>query len=130
MLTSLTRATLLSAVLVNGTGNVETEILSLQHVNFIESLVLRASSVSGTADVKLEYVTSPDGTNFESYSDTTDITSSTLVDKPNNAEGFNPFFPPIDAPLNSYVKFRVTGIGSNPADTLVTLYAQLREGVR
>ncbi len=129
MLTALTRATLLNAILVNGVGSVETEALPLQHVNFIESMVIRASSVTGTADVKLEYVTSPDGTNWEAYADTTDITASTLVEFANNAEGFNPLFIPADAPLNAYVKFKVTGIALNPADTLVTLYAMLREGV-
>lgn len=125
---SLTRATLFDNVLVTSLLSVESGALSLYHISTLESFILRASSVSGTSDVKLEYITSPDGTNYESYSDTTDITSSTATDKPNNKEGFNPFFPPASAPMSEYIKLKVTGVNANPADTLVTCYAILREG--
>lgn len=124
----LTRATLYNAVVVVSTdAGIESPVVDLKDAAQLPSVVLKASSVSGAADVKLEYVTSPDSTNFEDYADTVDITSSTNTDKPNNKEGFNPYFMPT-APENRYIKFKVTGVGSNPADTLVTCYMMLREG--
>lgn len=87
---------------------------------------LQMSSVSGTADAKLEFSQSQDGTNWDSYADNPDITSSTLIDRPNNAEGMN--FYPMPHPLGRYVKFKITGIAANPADALATLYALWQEG--
>jgi len=95
----------------------------------MEGVVVKASSVSGTADVKVEYVTSPDNTNYEAYADTQDITSSTLLDKANNPEGANPFNMPPLIPSNGWIKFKVTGIALNPADTLVDLTMIIREGM-
>jgi hypothetical protein len=126
----LTRCTLLDNVAVASTASQESGALPLQYVSQIESVMCKAASASGTADVKIEYITSPDGTNYEAYADTLDITASTLTDKAGNAEGFNPFPMPALIPSNLYIKFKVTGVNLNPADTLVTLYALLREGMR
>ena len=126
MLGYLTRATLLNEVSVSLLTSAESGALPLSLIGRIESIVLRAASVSGTADVNLQYSTSPDGTNFDSYADNFDITPSTLLAKPNNAEGFNAYPPP--SPINEHVKFKVTGVLLNPADTLVTAYAILKEG--
>jgi len=128
MIGHLARLTLFSGVTVNGTGSVESAVVSLRHVMSIESIVLRAASVTGTADVKLEYITSPDGINFEDYADTTDVVSSTLTANATGPEKFNPFFPPADAPMNMFIQFKVTGVGTNPADTIVDAYLILREG--
>lgn len=126
--TFLTRATLMDAVAVASTGSAESLVLDLRHVATLESISVRASSASAAADVKIEYALSPDGTNFGSFDDTTDFTASTATDFANNTEGFNTIFPPTTAPMNFFVKLKVTGVGANAADTLVTLYAVLREG--
>ncbi len=125
----LTQAKLMQAVAVASTGSVETSAFPLQYVVSIEGVIVKASSVSGTADVKVEYVTSPDGTNYEAYADTQDITSTTLLDKPNNTEGANPFTMPPLIPSNGWIKFKVTGVAANPADTLVDLTMIVREGM-
>ena len=115
-----------NAVAVASTGNAVSASLSLRDGQILESVVLKASSVSGTADVKLEYITSHDDVNYEDYADTQDLTSSTATAKPNNVEGWNPYIM-VDAPANAYIKFKVTGVAANPADTLVSAYAMLRE---
>jgi hypothetical protein len=125
----LTQVKLMSAVLVASTGSVESSAFPLQYVVSIEGIVVKASSVSSTADVKVEYVTSPDNVNYEAYADTQDITSSTLLDKAGNPEGANPFNMPPLIPSNGWIKFKVTGIASNPADTLVDLIMMVREGM-
>lgn len=113
------------AELVNATASILSLVVDVQHATRVESLWLRASSVTGTADVKAEYRTSWDGNHWEHFDDTQDITSSTLTDRANNAEGFNTF--PVSAPLNRYIQIRITGVGTNPADTLVAAYLVVRE---
>lgn len=129
MMTLRTRATLFSSVLINATGSEESEALPLQHILQVEGFSLRAASVAGDADVTLEYALSPDGTNFESYDDNQPITSSTATDKAGNPEGYNTFPMPFSIPASGFIKFRVTGVGSNAADTLVDLYLYFREGI-
>jgi hypothetical protein len=121
----LVRATIFDGVAVASTGSQTSGVVSLQHVSTLESIVLKASSVLGAADVKLEYSTSPDNASFDSFDDNADITSSQATDKPNNTEGYNAF--PHPAPLNNFIKWKVTGVGANPADTLVSAYAMLQE---
>lgn len=121
------KAKIFDDVLVASTGNVESEVLPIGWITTLESLVISAVSETGDADVMLEFATSPDGVNFEHYDDTTPITTSTLTDKSNGPELYNPFFMSA-VPYNLYIKFRVTGVNSNPADTQVTILAILREG--
>lgn len=122
----LTRATLFSAVLINGAGNAESPILDLRLVARLEGLILQASSVTGTADVKVQLSTSHNGVAFDNYADNPDVVSSTLLAKPTAPEGFNTYAMP--APLSPYAKLKVTGVGTNPADTLITGYVMMREG--
>lgn len=125
-----TRMKLFDNVLINGAGSAESDAIVLAFVAALAGLVLQAASVAGTADVKLEYVTSPDGTNYEDYTDTQDITSSTLTDRTGGPEGFNAFVMPPLTPGSQTIKFRVTGVNANPADTRVTVYAFIREGMQ
>ena len=101
---------------MNGTGAILSLIIDLQRATRVESLSLRASSVAGTADVKAEYRMSWDGNFWDSFDDTTDITSSTLLDRANNTEGVNTFS--MSAPLNRFIQVRITGVAINPTDTL------------
>ena len=123
----LTRARLFNEVLVNAGGNSgNSPTLDLQHARANLHVSLRAASIAGAADVKLEFQQSPDNTNWDGIADNPDITSSTSTDKPDNREGYNEYTVP--ALLGRYVRFLVTGVGANPADTLVTLYAFWNEG--
>ena len=125
MSSRLVRAKIFDAVAVASTGNAVSTSIPLEWVERVEAVVLKAISASAVADVKIEYAGSPDDTNYESYDDTDDITSSTLLENANTPEAFNSYAVP--AILNRYIKFKVTGVASNPADTLVTGYALLRE---
>lgn len=112
---------------VASTGSKTTSSIDTKFLRRIESLAFKAISSSGAADVKIEYQTSPDDTNFDDADDNPDITSSTNTDFSNQPEGWNH----VDMPthLSRYVKFKVTGVGSNPADTVVSLKAICREEI-
>ena len=95
-----------------------TASLDLYFAEDIKGVVLRAASDTGIADVKLEYETSHDGTNWDHHDDNPDITSSTLTDKPNNAEGYNSYsVPPI---FNQWIRFVVSNL-TVLTDTLLDL---------
>ena len=123
--TRLVRHMLMENAAVASGGNRISQDVNLEYAERVESLLLRASSVSGTADVKAEYTSAWDNDHFGSFDDTTDITASTLLDRANNTEGWNTFA--MSAPLNRWIRIRVTGVAANPADTLVTAYLIVRE---
>ena len=125
--TRLVRYTLFLDVLVNATAAITSPSISLEYATQVESVFLRARSVAGTADVKLEYAQSWDGTEYDSFDDTMDVTSSTNTDRPGNAEGFNTYTVPTTIG-NRYIQIRATGTATNAADTLVTGYLIVREG--
>jgi hypothetical protein len=111
--------------LINAAGSSESGIFPLKYAAELEGLGLRAASVTGTADVKMQYAVSPAGTNFSDYGDNADIVSSTLLANTTAPEGYNDYSLP--AGLLGWIKFKVTGIAANPADTLVTCYLFIRE---
>ena len=92
----------------------------------LESLLFKATSASGTAAVKLEYTVSEDGVTYGDFADYPDLIADTSA----VAE-----FPTVDAlravamanPLAQYLKFKVTGLAANPADTIVTMHGLIRE---
>lgn len=118
-------ARLLTDAAVASTGTATSSGLHLNLTDSLDSLVVKASSASGTADVKVEYSTSPDNTNYDSFDDNEDLVTSTLLQFPNNPEGYNVL--PMPNHRNLYLKVKVTGIASNPADTVVTVIAMCRE---
>lgn len=124
--TRLVRHTLMLEKTVASLGNEISGYVSLEFATQVESLMLRASSVSGAADVKAEFAVSWDTTEFTNFDDTADITSSTNTDRANNPEGWNTYS--VAAPLNRYIRIRITGVGANPADTIVSAYLIVREG--
>ena len=102
-----------------GAGEVRrTTGLDLYFVEEIKGVVLRAASVAGVADVKVEYETSHDGVNWDHKDDNPDVIASTRLAKPNNTEGWNAYsFPP---PFNQWIRFVVTNLTGMP-DVLVDL---------
>lgn len=121
----LFRFNLLADVLVNAAAAVETSACHLVRCDRPEGLQLKAASAAGTASVKVEMATSPDGTAWDSYDDRPDIIADNTTDFPNNQEGWNVATMP--NPLNPFVKFKVTGLAANPADTLVSVGLLARE---
>lgn len=98
------------------------------HLDRIEGLQLRASSVAGTADVRVEFQTSWDGTNWDEEDDNPDIVASTLLAKAGNPEGWNTY--PVAAPLARYIRFMVDEISAAAlTDTLIEAKLTCRERV-
>lgn len=114
-------------VLVNATGSVEGPILDFRVGPSITpyAIAMKASSVSGTADVKLDFHTSEDGTNFDHYDDRPDIVSSSLSERTNGPELWNEY--PFTDVMNKFIQMQVTGVNSNPADTRVSAKILFRE---
>src|SRR5688572_23993693 len=110
-------ATLFDAVLVASTGSVESGVVPLRSAERGEALLVQATSVAGTADIKIEFAISRNGVDFGSYDDYTDLVASSATEFQTD-EGLTSV--PLPNMLTTFVKFKVTGVGSNPADTLVT----------
>lgn len=110
-----------SALAVASTGTALTAAFDLRRCGSVEALWIVATSATGDADVKVEYALSLDGTTYTTFATYTDLTSSTATDfaSPAAPEGLNRVLMPV-VPAR-WIKFLVTGVGSNPADTLVTL---------
>lgn len=116
-----------SAALVNATASVESPILDLSvgpgHAPY--TVMMKAASAGGTADVQLQYHTSADGVNFDHYDDNVDIVNGSATARPAQPEGTNSYL--FSDFMNRFVQFKVTGVGSNPADTLVDATLLWRE---
>ena len=115
-----TGTTVLAAAVLTG------PTIDLQHVERVEALQLKASSAAGTANVKAQYQTSPNGTNWDAAADNPLIITASLTDKPGNPEGWNAY--PTPAPLARYMRILVTEQSAGAlADTLVEAKLLVRE---
>lgn len=114
-------------VLVASTGSVEGPILDFRVGPSITpyAIVMKASSVIGTADVKLDFHASEDGTNFDDYDDRPDIVASSLSERANGPELWNEY--PFTDVMNNYMQMKVVGVNANPADTRVSAKILFRE---
>ena len=88
------------------------------------ALVYQVSSVLSTADIGFFVANSLDGITFGSYADNAALQASTFT-AANSTGVYGLSLPPLYAP---YVRFTVSGTGSNPLDTRVTAYLLLRMG--
>jgi hypothetical protein len=88
-------------------------------------LLVQAASTTGDADISIEYAVSHDGETFGEYTDNDPIVTSSQSEF-ETPEGLTAI--PMPNMLAPFVKFRLTGVGSNPADTVVTIRLLLREG--
>jgi hypothetical protein len=86
------------------------------------AIVYNVSSVASTADVGFFYANSLDGVTFGSYTDNAALQASTFSTA-NSTGLFVLSLPPLMAP---YVRFTVSGTGSNPVDTRVNASLMLR----
>lgn len=119
------KALLFDAELVNGTGSVTSERVPMKYAMRAEGLLVLATSPSGgTPDIKIEYAISDDGETFGSFDDYDDLVEASATDfaTPGGITAVSlPNF------IATYVKFKVTGVNSNPTDTLVTVKLLIRE---
>lgn len=100
--------------------------IDVRFLDRVEGLQLKASSVLGTANVRVEYQTSWDGANWDDEDDNPDIVASTLLAKPDNPEGWNTY--PVPAPLARYIRLLVDEISAAAlADTLIEAKLTCRE---
>ncbi len=110
-------------------GSAESPVIDLRTVKNPESIMIKASSVLGAADVKIEYAVSKDGVNFGSFDDEDDIISSTnTLFSGANPEGIHTVGMP--NPLAPFIKLKVTELTTTLADTLVDLVLILRRSLR
>lgn len=108
------------AVTVATTSAVESGAASLARITPATlSCLIQCTSLSGTPDVKIEYAVSSDGTTFGSYADFDALISSTLAAWGATAQGVH--VEELTVPMTPWIRFRVTGVGANPADTLVSI---------
>ena len=111
---------LLTNAVVNATASVTSSAQRIVQVGTVEAVWIKAASASGAADVKLEYALSVDGSAWTDYGLYTDLVASTNTDFTTDPEGLHPILsPPLPA---SWVRYRVTGVNSNPTDTVVNLW--------
>ena len=113
---------------VGGGATLTSAAVDLLHVDLVESLALRVSSVAGTANVRAEFQMSHNNNDWDEEDDNPDITASTLTDKPGNPEGWNYFSMP--AVLARYVRILIDEISAAVlTDTLVEARLICREGL-
>ncbi len=125
---SITRKILWEGTTIGAGATLTSATVDLNHVDMIEALALKVSSVAGTADVRVEFQTSHDAVNWDSSDDNPDIIASTLTAKTNNPEGWNGY--PMPAPLSRYLRILIDEIsGGGLADTLVEAALICREGL-
>ena len=87
-------------------------------------LWLKAFSSAGTADVKIEYYESADGTNWGPVNTVT--ASTNTLWSGNNPEDFHQYV--IDTGM-PWIKLQVTGVGSNNADCVLTASLMFMESL-
>lgn len=115
-----------SAVTVASTNSAESEVIDCTN-GLPVSLVIQLTSATADPDVKLQVATSADGTTFGSYDDFAEIIASSLgafgtsVQLPHTIT-----FAETSFPRAPFLQFKLTGINSNPSDTIatVTLYVE------
>jgi hypothetical protein len=104
---------------LDGAAAIESSPIDLRYIDHIVGFQMRVASAGGTADAKVEYAIGvgddPSTVVFGEYADTDDIEDATSgLTTP---EGWNSFvFPTVVAP---FMRLRVTGVGANPADTVL-----------
>lgn len=125
----LTTSQLFDDEAIASTGAATTAVFSNAQSGGIESILFVATSVAGTADVKVEYVicVDPGCSVSGAAADFTDLISSSNTTCP-VSEGLCRVLMPVVGAGN--IKFTVTGVGSNNADTTIDLFVVYRENVR
>ena len=118
---ALFQGTLVSG-LASGSRQTSSSIELHQNVVSALAIVYSVSSVASTADVGFFFANSLNGTDFGSYADNAALQASTFSTA-NSTGVFVLSLPPLNSP---FVRFVVSGTGSNPVDTRVNATLVLR----
>ena len=120
--------TLFTTQAVGAAATLTGPVVNLQFARQLEGLLLKASSVAGTANVKAGFQTSPDGVSWDARADRADVIAASLTDRPGNAEGWNTYAMP--APLNRFFRLVLDEISAaGLTDTLVDAKLLVREEI-
>ena len=113
-----------SSSAITASGTLTSGALDLRH-GVPEALLIQATSVSGAADVRVQYEVSVDGVTFGAAADNPDLISSTNATFATTPEGLNRIdLSGLNAP---YIALVVTELTGSLTDTLVTLTVTARE---
>jgi hypothetical protein len=114
---------LYSAEALVASATLTTPVIDTKFMSRIEGLVLKATSVLGDADVKVEFSTSNDPLSFPSFDNETDLIASTdALTAPEETTTVA-----VPTPIARYVKFKITELTGTVEDTLITLDLMFRE---
>ena len=110
---------LFDAALVSGlaSGVISSALDMRRDVIRLEAFLFMASSPTSRADLSFQYAVSPDNLIFGSFADNTAILTST-VSMMGISAGW--LAVPLPSPLAPFVRFAISGVGSNPVDTRIT----------
>ena len=110
---------LFDAALVSGlaSGVISSALNMRRDVIRLEAFLFMASSPTSRADLSFEYAVSPDNSTFGSFADNAAILTST-VSLTGISAGW--LTVPMPSPLAPFVRFSISGVGSNPVDTRIT----------
>ena len=108
--------------LASGSRMTSSSVQLGQNVVSALAIVYQVSSVASTADVGFFFANSLNGTDFGSYADNAALQASTFSTA-NSTGVYTLSLPPLTAP---YVRFVVSGTGSNPVDTRINAMLVLR----
>lgn len=103
-------------------NSVESPVADLTQIRRVESVQIRLTS-TGSPDVKIEYGVSASEDESPYFHE---LVASTNTDFPTNVGRW--IIIPVPNPLGDFFRIRVTGVGSNPADTVVDAHLRCHEG--
>lgn len=106
---------------LGATAAVESGVIDLALVERAEALNLQLTS-TGVADASIAYATSADGITWGPWVELEPSTNTAFSATPTGL-----IVEPLPNPLGRYVKFLITGIGSNDAGTTLWADCLLRE---
>mgnify|MGYP001560054049 CR=1 FL=1 len=110
---------LFNAALVSGlaSGVISSALDMRRDVIRLEAFLFMASSPTSRADLSFEFAVSPDNSTFGAFADNTAIFTSTV-----SLTGISAGWLAVPMPntLAPFVRFIISGVGSNPVDTRIT----------
>ena len=118
---------LFDAALVSGlaSGIISSAINLRMDVLRLEALMFMASSPSSRADLSLEYSISPNNIDWGSFADNAALLTST-VSMTGVSAGW--LTTTMVNPISPYIRFRASGVASNPTDSRLSLDLLMRLG--
>ncbi len=113
------------ATAVASAGVVTTDSQNVERYARVEAVWVKFTSASDDPEIKVEWEGGVSSSDFEGTAANDDLVSDSNADFAADKQGWHALsMPPVRAP---FLRFVITGVGTNPADTLASLYAYMRE---